>query len=727
VNIDEGGREMLHRYGEAVARRATILLVLAAVLMIGAGVLGMGAFGKLRNGGFQDPNAESTRAEQLIDAHLGGQTNLVLLVTARSGSVDGPAVAAAGRRLTESLAREAGVTDVLSYWTSGATSLKSSDGRQAVVLGHVTGDEGQVLDRSKALFARYAVDQDAVTVIAGGVGGVYKDVNTHVTRSLALAESIAVPLTLLLLVLAFGSVVAALLPLTIGGIAIMGTFAELSVLGSLTDVSIFSINLTTALGLGLGIDYALFMVSRFREELARGEEVPRAVARTVATAGRTVIFSAAAVMAALAALLVFPLFFLRSFAYAGIGVVAVAALGAVVVLPALLAVLGRRVNAGRLPWSRAIRGADSPRWGRLAGAVMRRPALAALPIMAVLLFVASPLLGVSFGTADQGVLPRSAQSRQVADALVERFPGNAGSPIDVVVPGPVAAGPLADYARHLSQLPGVARVQGSPGTFVGGQVAAPGTAVPGNAEGQRLTVVATFAGQSAQAQDLVRTIRAASGPEGRAVLVGGVAADLVDTRHTVGTRLPLAIALVALTTFVVLFLFTGGVVQPVRALVLNALSLSATLGVLTWIFQDGHLSGLLGFTPRPMDLSMTVLLFCITFGLSMDYEVFVMSRIKELHDQGAAASTAVSQGLARTGRIVSTAAGLLAVTFFAFGTGTVSFLQMFGIGSGLAILIDATLVRGVLVPAAMRLLGRAAWYSPRPLRWVHARAALREA
>jgi RND superfamily putative drug exporter len=739
---------MLHRYGQFAARRARVLLVLAAMFMIAAGVIGAGAFGKLKNGGFQDPGAESTRAEQLIDAHFGGQTNLVLLITARSGSVDGAAVASAGRRLSTGLAGETGVTDVLSYWSTGAAGLKSGDGRQALVLGHVTGEDGQVLDRSKELFAKYAADQDSVTVLAGGVGGIYKDVNTHVTRSLALAESIAIPLTMLLLVLAFGSVVAALLPLAIGGVAIMGTFAELSILGSLTDVSIFSINLTTALGLGLAIDYGLFMVGRFREQLGKGDTVPEAVARTVATAGRTVIFSAAAVIAALGAMLVFPLFFLRSFAYAGMGVVAVAALAALVVLPALLAVLGRRVNAGRLPWSATVRGADSPRWGRLAAAVMRRPALAALPIIALMLLAASPLLGVSFGTADQGVLPASAQSRQVADALVTRFPGNEGAPIDVVVSGPVAAGPLADYARGLSQLPGVAQVQSSAGSFAHGAAAGSspaGAALgrPGEAlgvlgpakdrlrlrspDGQRISVVTTVAGQSTQAQDLVRTIRDTAGPAGTTTLVGGAAADLIDTRHTIGERLPLAIALIVLTTFVVLFLFTGSVVQPLRALLLNALSLSATLGVLTWIFQDGHLSGLLGFTARPMDLSMTVLLFCITFGLSMDYEVFVMSRIKELHDQGAPAATAVSQGLARTGRIVSTAAGLLAVTFFAFGTGTVSFLQMFGIGSGLAILIDATLVRGVLVPAAMRVLGPAAWYSPRPLRRVYARVALREA
>jgi RND superfamily putative drug exporter len=299
----------------------------------------------------------------------------------------------------------------------------------------------------------------------------------------------------------------------------------------------------------------------------------------------------------------------------------------------------------------------------------------------------------------------------------------------VVVTGPVPAAPLAAYAQRLSRLPGVVRVDSSAGTFVHGAAgpANPANAGLGRPDGQRLTLTSSLAAQSDAAQTLVRTVRDIPAPDGAGVLVGGIDATLIDTTHSIGSRLPLAILLVVLTTFVVLFLFTGSIVQPVRALVLNALSLSATLGVVTWVFQEGHLAGLLHFTARPMDTSMTVLLFCITFGLSMDYEVFVLSRIKELHDQGVASNLAVSRGLARTGRIVSAAAMLIAVSFFAFITGTVSFLQLFGLGSGLAILIDATLVRGVLVPAAMRVLGRAAWYSPRLLRRVYARVALSEA
>jgi RND superfamily putative drug exporter len=720
---------MLHRYGEFVVRRARLLLVISGVVLIAAAVFGAGAFGKLKNGGFDDPASESSQAQHLIDSRYGGQSNLVLLITARSGTVDDSAVAAGGKHLAESLAGDPTVTGVLSYWQTGAPALKSTDGTQAIVLGHVTGNESELTDRAKAIIKKYAVDQPGFTVRAGGQAGIFRDVNTQVTTSLAVAEAVAVPLILLLLVLAFGSVVSALLPLAIGGVAILGTFAELAFLGSVTDVSVFAINLTTALGLGLGIDYALFMVSRFREQLAAGDAVPEAVARTVATAGRTVLFGAATVAAALAALLVFPQYFLRSFAYAGIGVVAIAALGGIVLLPALLAVLGRRVNAGKLPWSSAVRGEASAWWGRLAQIVMRRPVLTALPVIALLLVAASPLLGVSFGTPDQGVLRASASSRQVADALVDRFPGNASSPIDIVTTGPVDAAPLAGYAQRLSQLPGVVRVDSSAGTYVHGAAApgSPANARLGTPEGQRLTVTSNLATKSEAAQGLVRDIRALPGPGGIGVQVTGLDAGVIDTIHSIGSRLPLAMLLVVLTTFVVLFLFTGSVVQPVRSLILNGLSLSATVGVLTWIFQDGHLSGLLDFTARPMDTSMTVLLLCIAFGLSVDYEVFVLSRIKELHDLGEATPAAVTHGLSRTGRIVSTAAGLLAVSFFAFISGAVSFLQLFGLGAGLAILIDATLVRGVLVPAAMRVLGRASWYAPGPLRWVHRRIALSEA
>nr|WP_206441398.1 MMPL family transporter [Streptomyces boncukensis] len=690
------------------------------------GALGAGAFGKLQPGGTDDPASASSRAAAVLDDTFGGEQNVVLLVRARSGTLDSPAAERQGKDLARRLGEEPGVTRVTSYWSTGGSSLASRDGTEALVLAHIGQNDTQV---ASAVSDAFTGERGVLSVRAGGAAMVNHDVTGQISTDLALAEAIAVPVTLLLLVLAFGNVLAALLPLAIGLIAIVGTFAELYVLGSVTDVSVFSINLTTALGLGLGIDYGLLLVSRFRERLGAGDEVPEALRTTVRTAGRTILFSAATVVAALGALLLFPQYFLRSFAYAGIGVVAIAALAALFVVPALLALLGHRVNRGRLPWADAVRRPEAPLWRRLAATAMRRPALTALPALAALLVAASPLLGASFGGPDERVLPESAQSRQVATALERDFDGSDASSVPVVTERPAGRDRVAAYAAELSRLDGVVRVHASTGGYAGGRsVQAPARAHAAmERDGvQRLTVTTDPAPASGAAQDLVREIRAVPGPGGGQPLVGGRDAELIDSKAAIGSRLPLAVGLVVVTTFVLLFLFTGSVVQPLRAIVLNALSLTASIGAMVWIFQEGHFSGLLGFTPMPMDTSMTVLLFCIVFGLSMDYEVFVTSRIKELHDAGADDRTAVTGGLSRTGRIVTMAAGLLAVSFFAFATGEVTFLQMFGLGSGLAILIDAVVVRGVLVPAAMRLLGRAAWYAPAPLKRLHARAGLRE-
>ncbi|MFJ2197044.1 MMPL family transporter [Streptomyces violaceusniger] len=615
-------------------------------------------------------------------------------------------------------------------WVVGSADLRSRDRREAMVLAHVKGDETQQQENARDILDAYSGPyKNTLTVQAGGGAAVGGDMSQQVVDDLVLAETIAVPLTLVLLLFVFGSVVAALLPLAIALIAIMGSFAQLSFLGSVTDVSVSATNLTTALGLGLGIDYALLMISRFREQLAAGAGVDDAVRQTVNTAGRTVAFSAATVAAALAALLVFPQYFLRSFGYAGVGVVALAAIGTLFVMPALFVVLGHRVNSGRLPWAKpGHTGARASLWGRLARTVMRRPALTALPVLAVLLLAASPLLGITFGTPDERVLPEGAESRQVAAALRENFNGSDDAALHVVIDQPLNKAPLAAYAAQLSRLEGVVRVDTSAGTYAeGGSTAAgPGNAALGRPDAQRISVVSSLPPRSDEAQSLVDEVRAVTPPGGSRPLVGGVDAELVDSKDSISGRLPIAVALVALTTFVLLFLFTGSVVQPLRALALNVISLGATLGVMTWIFQDGHFSSLLGFSAQPMEVSMTVLMFCIAFGLSMDYEVFVTSRIKELHDLGEDNESAVANGLGHTGRIVTAAACLLAVSFFAFGTSKISFMQMFGLGSGLAILIDAVAVRGVLVPAAMRLLGRSAWYAPGFLRKIHGRFGLSE-
>ncbi|MFE9909678.1 MMPL family transporter [Streptomyces clavifer] len=721
---------MFERIAELAIRRSRLVLVVAAVVVALMGALGAGAFGKLLDGGFDDPASPSSRATAVIEERFGGETNLVLLLRASEGGIDAPAAGRSGQDLVAELKKEQGLENVVSYWDTNSPGLLSEDGREAIVLAHVTGDETEQKKNAERIIGTYSgTYQDTLTVKAGGSAGVSNDIGPQTGEDLVLAEAIAIPLTLLLLLVVFGTVVSALLPLIIALSAIAGVFAQLFVIGSFTDVSIFAINLATALGLGLGVDYALLMISRFREQLASGASVEDAVRRTMSTAGRTVAFSAATVAVALAALLVFPQYFLRSFGYSGVGVVVMSALAALFVMPALLNVLGHRVDKGRMPWVKPGRSRTrEPLWGRVARTVMRRPALTGLPVLAVLLVAASPLLGVTFGTADERVLPEDAESRHVAVALRENFSGNDASALHVVIDESVDNTSLQSYASGLSGLEGVVRVEASTGVYTGGRSTAtgPGNAALGRPAAQQLNVVSELTPKSDEAIELVGKVRAAAPPSGTHPLVGGADAELADSNASIGGMLPLAVGLIAVSTFLLLFLFTGSVVQPLRALVLNLISLGATAGVMTWIFQEGNLSGVLGFTAQPMETSMFVLMLVVAFGLSMDYEVFVTSRIKELHELGQDNESAVVDGLGHTGRIVSAAAALLAVSFFAFGTAQISFMQLFGLGSGLAILIDAIAVRGVLVPAAMRLLGRSAWYAPGPLRRFHARFGLSE-
>lgn len=722
----------LHRFGLWLVRHAKSVLIVSGLLLLAAAALGTTAFGKLQAGGFEDPGSESERAGSLAAAHFPPEANLLVLVEPRSVALTDPSVTAQGQALTAELDAADGVAVTGSWFTTPIPDLTAADGSSALILVVVEGDQGQAVTRAAELSTEISGTRGPLEIRVGGALGVFGDINNHVGTSLVVAESIAIPITLLLLLVVFGSVVAALLPLLIGITAIVGTFALLAVLGGLTDVSVFAINLTTALGLGLGIDYGLLLVARFREQLASGQSVPDAVARTVATAGRTILFSAAAVMAALATLLVFPIYFLSSFGYAGIGVVLIAAAAALVITPAALGLLGHRVDKGKVPLLNRRRGRDgavdasaSRFWGKVAATVFRRPLLTATPVLALLLLVASPLLGIGFALPDQTVLPEDAESRSVATVLQQQYEGLSAATFLVVSDGPVAPGEATAAAQGLLVLSGVTAVETSTGIVTpAGTLPLPPTAGVLSADGfERLRVHTDAEAGSTRSTDLVGSVRATL-PDG--FLVGGVDPSLADTLSASGRPLPVALGIVVVTTFILLFLFTGSVLQPIRALVVNSLSLAAALGITTWVFQDGNLIGLFGATARPMDASMTVLLLCIAFGLSMDYEVFLASRITELHHGGADLRTAVVSGLARTGRIVTSAAVLLAVSFFAFTASSVSLLQLFGLGAGLAVLIDATLVRGVLVPAIMRVLGRANFWAPRWLQRVHAKVGLKE-
>ena len=724
---------MFGTIAQLAVRRRLPVLVASALFLVLAAVVGGGVFGKLQGGGFEDPDAEWTRAAEILQDHFGaGDANLVLLVTASQGSVDDAAAMAAGRELTRRLGAEPEVSRAVSYWSLGKPPpLRSSDASKALVLVRIEGDEDAVDDALERIKPKYEGDQGPVIVEVGGSAAVFNEVAKTVESDLARAEAVAGPLTLVLLVVVFGSVVAALLPLAVGVIAVLGTFLSLSVIGSLTDVSIFSINLATALGLGLAIDYSLFIVSRFREELRSGAGTHDAVIRTVETAGRTIAFSALTVAVSLAALLIFPLYFLRSFAYAGIAVVLLAAAGALVSLPALLAVLGHRVNSLPL-WRRPAPGETRGFWHRVAVTVMRHPVLVATPVVAVLLLVGTPFLGVKFGLPDHRVLPAGAESRQVSEQLRSDFSSSEADAFGVVAPhvldpdGQRSA--IDSYAATLSEIGGVARVDALTGSYIGGrQVAPPGPAATRfrNATGTWFSAVPAVEPVSPAGEEIVRTIRATDSPF--EVLVAGASAELVDSKAALFARLPLAAAIIGVATFVLLFLMFGGLLVPVKAIVLNLLSLTATFGAMVWVFQEGHGADFLNFTPTgTLVTTVPILMFCIAFGLSMDYEVFLLSRIKEEYDHSGDNTASVAMGLERTGRIVTAAALVLSVTFVAFATSGVSFIKLMGLGLAVAVIVDATLIRGTLVPAFMRLAGDANWWAPRALRRIHERFGLRE-
>jgi len=710
-----------------VNKHSTVIISSAAVLFIIAIVLGTQSFGKLKNGGFDDPASQSTTAQNLIQNKFGGQTNIVFLVHTKQGAVDSLAASRAGLDITQKLAQDSSISAVTSYWQTKNPSLRSTDSRYGLIVGHIKGDDATITARAKTLIKQYTASTPIYSVQVGGSAPAGVDISSQVGKSLGKTEGVAVPLTLIFLLFAFGTVVSALLPLVIAMLAIFGTFAELYILGSVTNVSIYSINLTTALGLGLAIDYALFIVSRYREELAEGKSVEAAVTHTVQTAGRTVVFSATAVSLALAAMAVFPLYFLRSFAYAGIGVVVISALTALIVLPAILVKLGHGVERGRLPWADRVRRVEAPAWRHLAQFVMRHPAITALPVIAALLIIASPVRHMAFGTPDDRVLSNSTTTRQVGNILRTKFLTNTDDQINVVLTGNLSDRQhLAGFSRQLSELPQINDAATHQGTFVKGRLVSNQPRVATSNVAALINLDTNIDSQSAAGDKLVKTIRNLSPPSGTRLYVGGNAAALADTKQAIAARLPIGVVLIVVSTFAILFLFTGSIFHPLRALLSNGLTLAATFGLMVWIFQDGHFASLLNFTALPINITMPILLFCIAFGLSMDYEVFLLSRIKEHYDAGAKTTDAVTYGMARAGRIVTTLAVILAVSFFAFGVASISFLQLFGIGTGFAILIDATLVRGVLVPVFMRLFGDKAWYAPKLLKKLYNRLSLSE-
>lgn len=702
-----------------VTARPRLTLLVALVLTALAVLAGGGVAERMGSGGWEDPAAESTYAtEALAREFPGSQPNLILLVDTGKAGVDDPAAAAEARRLTERLAAEPGVEGVGSYWTTGSPALRSEDGTQAVVAARIPGEEkaaGEVLDR---IAPEYRGAHGSLEVTLGGGLAVRHEMQEIIQEDLLRAELIALPITLVLLVMVFGSAVAALLPLGVGIVAILGTNAVLRGITEFTDVSVFAQNLTTALGLGLAIDYALFVVRRYREELAAGADPVAAVRTTLRTAGRTVLFSALTVAVSLAAMLVFPQYFLRSFAYAGIAVVLLAATAALTLLPAALVLLGHRVDA--LDLRRLLRrrapGKDAGAaggWARAAGLVMRRAPVFAVLTTAGLVLLGLPFLGVKFGTADDRQLPATASSRVVQEELRTGFPGDPGGSLTVLAEGAATPAEYSAYRERIAALDGVVRVDGPVVSGTGTGAHAYYSVLPeGSAVGDG-------------AQRAVGALRAADAPFTTSVT--GQAAVLVDSKDAIGERLPWAAAVIVLVTLLLVFLLTGSVLIPLQAVVLNALSLTAMFGAVVWVFQDGHLSGLLGFTATgDIETTLPVLMFCVAFGLSMDYGVFLLSRIKEEYDTTGDHEGAVRFGLARTGGLITAAAVILAVVMVAIGTSRVTNTKMLGLGVALAVLMDAMVVRSLLVPAVMKLTGRLTWWAPGPLRRFHDRFGISE-
>jgi uncharacterized membrane protein YdfJ with MMPL/SSD domain len=708
-------------WGRLIFRRRRLVLAVAVAGVIAAALWGTGVFSRLQSGGgFAPPASQSQREARLAATAFGRDAgDVVLLYTSATQTVHSPAYQAA---VTRSLARlpHSRVESVATYWSTGSPQFASSDGHQTYALLELRGgsDAGRITS-FKAIENDFAAA--GLTVRAGGQVPTEAAINSEVTADIGRAEGISMPVLLILLLVIFGSLAAASLPLAIGGIGIIGSFTALRLLTLATPVSVYSVNITTILGLGLAIDYGLFVVGRFREELRHQDSVEDAVAATMATAGRTVAVSGITVAMALASLLLFPEVFLRSMGYGGVATVLVDMLAALTVLPALLAVLGPKVNALRVrrvgpkaePGSEVTGG-----WYRLARSVMRRPLAYAVVIVALLLALGSPFLHISWGGTDARALPAAAAARQVTDALNRDFPGNVTAPVESVVQfgGPVAhsaarQAELAEYLASLSRVPGV----------TGAQI----TAVHGNVA--RIDLRYRPDPLSVQAREIVRGVRAVGPPAGARVYVGGQTAQLVDELASLSSTVPWMALVMAAATFLLLFLAFGSVILPAKAIAMNLLSLAATFGVVVWIFQDGHLSGLLRFVPTgTIDPTMPILMLAIIFGLSTDYEVFLLSRIRERYDQTGDTAEAVATGLQRTGGVITSAALLLVVVIGAFSASGITFIKLMGVGMIVALIVDASLVRVMLVPATMQLLGRANWWAPGPLRRLYARYGIRE-
>lgn len=731
------------------------IIALGVLVFIAAAVFGIPVAKSLSPGGFQDPNSESAHAIGVLTEKFGQSGQQVLILVTAPGGSGSEQARKVGTDLVGKLQRSPLVYNVTSPWTAppqAAADLVSRDGKSGLIVVNLKGGENYAQTNAQTLADQFIYDRDGVTVRAGGPAMQYAQINRQNQDDLVVMEMIALPLSFLILIWVFGGLLAAALPMALGALAVVGSMSVLRLITFTTEVSTFALNLSTALGLALAIDYTLLIVSRYRDELAEGSDRDEALIRTITTSGRTVLFSAVTVALSMSATVAFPMYFLKSFAYAGVATVAFVATASIVITPAAIVLLGPRLDAldVRRLARRVFRRPEPVHkpveelfWYRSTKFVMRRWAPIGLSVVALLLLLGLPFTGVKWGFPDDRVLPRSSSSHQVGDRLRNDFAHDSATAVPVVVPDATGLNPgdLDGYAAALSRVPDVSAVAAPNGTFVAGNRVGPPAAATGFADGSAFLTVSSAAPLFSAANDAqLKRLHEVPGPGGRPVEMGGVAQVNRDSVDAVTDRLPLVLGLMAAITFALLFLLTGSLVLPAKALACNVLSLTAAFGALVWVFQDGHL-GALGTTPSgTLVANMPVLLFCIAFGLSMDYEVFLLSRIREFwlasgaarpakptaRQAHAANDEAVAQGVARTGRVITAAALVMSMSFAALIAAHVSFMRMFGLGLTLAVLADATLVRMVVVPAFMHVMGRWNWWAPKPLAWLHDRFGISE-
>ena len=694
---------MFESLGRFINRRSKSVLAFFVAGIILAGFFGFQAFSRFDSGGYTDPNSDSAQAQEiLLEEFDVKQPSLVFAVGSKDKSIDDLSVAKSATELEKELKKEAAVEEVFSYWSAGqAPFLKSEDGKSGLIFVYFATTDFTESDKLGGEFQeKYDGTYKDLEVYISGQAVFANAINGRIQDDLKIAEAIAIPLTFLLLLIIFGAMVASAMPLVIGITSIIGTFFVMYLLTFVTDVSVFVLNLTTGLGLGLGIDYALLMVNRFREELARGVRKDKAIVNTMRTAGKTVFYSGLTVVVTLLSLTFFPLNFLKSMGYAGASVVSLAVLGALIPLPAIMSLLGKNINKGRIR-KNAFANIEKGRWSKFARFVMKKPVTILALTSAILIVFISQITNVKFGQVDTDVLPKSDRAYISSEFIAQEFPGEEGSPIEFVFPnGSNKLPEIKQYLNLVGQTKEITRV-GEPqvsGDFV------------------KAEVIQSIKPRTPEGEKLIQTLRDLPAPV--EVLIGGQAADYADTQAAIKDNLILVIAWIMITIFVLLFAFTGSILLPIKAVLLNFVSLAATIGALTWVFIDGNLKSLLGdFNVNgTIDTNMLVLVSVVAFGLSMDYEVFLLSRIKEEHDAGKSNVDAVALGLQKSARIITAAALILAIVFAAFLTSGVTSIKLLGFGVAFAILIDATLIRALLVPALMRLFGEYNWWAPKALK-----------